>query len=104
MLNKRSPTGKKRTAKASKKIALRQRAQTKTISDAVRVQVVKRVAKRRATLRRAGLRPIQIWVPDTRAPGFAEECRRQSLLLRDDPQERETLDWLDRAVDTTGWT
>jgi hypothetical protein len=24
---------------------------------------------------------VQIWVPDTRAPGFAEECRRQCLLL-----------------------
>ena len=33
--------------------------------------------RRRDKLRAAGLRPIQIWVPDTRAPGFAEECRRQ---------------------------
>jgi hypothetical protein len=24
-----------------------------------------------------GMRPIQIWVPDTRAPGFAEEYQRQ---------------------------
>ena len=37
-----------------------------------------RVAKRRAALRAQGLRPIQIWVPDTRAPGFAEECARQA--------------------------
>ncbi|MBO9194168.1 antitoxin MazE family protein [Rhizobium sp. 16-449-1b] len=27
------------------------------------------------------MRPIRIWVPDTRQPGFAEECRRQSLLV-----------------------
>jgi len=40
-----------------------------------------RVRKRRAALRAAGLRPLQIWVPDTRHPGFAEECRRQSLLV-----------------------
>lgn len=40
-----------------------------------------RVRKRRAELRRAGLRPVQIWVPDTRRPGFAEECRRQSRLV-----------------------
>jgi len=40
-----------------------------------------RVAKRRQALRAKGLRPIQIWIPDTRAPGFAEECRRQSLLV-----------------------
>jgi len=41
-----------------------------------------RVERRRAKLRGAGLRPIQIWVPDTRAPEFAEECRRQSRLIR----------------------
>ena len=40
-----------------------------------------RVQRRRDKLRAAGLRPVQIWVPDTRAPGFAEECRRQCLLL-----------------------
>src|SRR5208282_1674303 len=39
-----------------------------------------RVRKRRAALRDAGLRPVQIWVPDTRRPGFAEECRRQVRL------------------------
>ncbi|WP_366940900.1 antitoxin MazE family protein, partial [uncultured Halomonas sp.] len=36
-----------------------------------------RVKRHRAALRAAGLRPIQIWVPDTRQPGFAEEARRQ---------------------------
>ncbi|MDE0696307.1 MAG: antitoxin MazE family protein [Boseongicola sp.] len=30
----------------------------------------------------AGLRPVQIWVPDTRRPGFAAECRRQARLAR----------------------
>ena len=38
-----------------------------------------RVQKRRETLRASGLRPVQIWVPDARRPGFAEECRRQAL-------------------------
>ncbi|WP_267358724.1 MULTISPECIES: antitoxin MazE family protein [unclassified Methylobacterium] len=42
--------------------------------------VAQRVRKRRDALRAAGLRPVQIWVPDTSRPGFAEECRRQSLL------------------------
>lgn len=32
-------------------------------------------------MRALGLRPVQIWVPDTRARGFAEEYRRQSALL-----------------------
>lgn len=42
-----------------------------------------RVARRRAKLRATGLRPVQLWVPDTRDPRFIEECRRQSKLLRD---------------------
>lgn len=43
--------------------------------------VSERVQKRRDALRAAGLRPVQIWVPDTRRPGFAEECRRQAALI-----------------------
>lgn len=37
-----------------------------------------RVSKRRLALRAAGLRPLQIWIPDTRRPGFDAECRRQA--------------------------
>jgi len=62
-----------------------------------------RVQRHRAGLRAAGLRPVQIWVPDTRSVGFAEECRRQSLMLRDDAHEAETLAWLADAADTDGW-
>ena len=40
-----------------------------------------RVAKRRAALRAQGLRPVQIWVPDSRAPGFAEECARRAAIV-----------------------
>ena len=43
--------------------------------------VRQRVQKRRDALRAAGLRPIQIWVPDTRRPGFSEECRRQARVV-----------------------
>lgn len=35
--------------------------------------------KRSDELPAAGLRPVQIWVPATRRPGFIEECHRQSL-------------------------
>jgi antidote-toxin recognition MazE-like antitoxin len=37
-----------------------------------------KVAAHRARLRAQGLRPIQLWVPDTRSPAFAKEARRQS--------------------------
>ena len=36
------------------------------------------VRRHRARLREEGLRRLQVWVTDTRAPGFAEEARRQS--------------------------
>lgn len=63
-----------------------------------------RVQRRRDKLRAGGLRPVQIWVPDARRPGFAEECRRQSRLLRGDPHEAEIMAWLDEVTDTQGWT
>lgn len=67
------------------------------------VESGERVHRHRVKLRAAGLRPVQIWVPDTRRRGFAEECRRQSRLLRDDRQEAETLSWLEAVADTDGW-
>ena len=54
-------------------------------------------------MRAAGLRLVQIWVPDTRREGFAEECRRQSLVLQGDRHEREVLDWLERVADIDSW-
>lgn len=62
-----------------------------------------RVQRHRAKLRDAGLRPVQIWVPDIHRPGFSEECHRQSRLLRNDPHETEMLDWLDSVADQDGW-
>lgn len=63
----------------------------------------KRVAQHRAALRAQGLRPVQIWVPDVRRPGFAEECRRWSESLRDDPAEADVMDWIEAVSDRTGW-
>lgn len=58
-----------------------------------------RVQKRRDALRAAGLRPLQIWVPDTRRPGFREECRRQATAAAAADALDETLDdFLDEAL------
>lgn len=65
--------------------------------------VTARVQKRRDALRMAGLRPVQIWVPDTRRPSFAEECHRQSASLISDKHEREILEWAASGADTEGW-
>jgi hypothetical protein len=64
-----------------------------------------RVQKRRDALRMAGLRPIQIWVPDTRRPGFADECRRQSGLVAQADHRDGALDqFMDEALaDVDGW-
>ena len=61
--------------------------------------VSERVQKRRDTLRAAGLRPVQIWVPDTRRPGFAAECRRQAALVAQADQfDTDLSDFMDAAV------
>ena len=37
-----------------------------------------KVQAHRQRLREQGLRPVQVWVPDTRSAGFAAEASRQS--------------------------
>lgn len=59
--------------------------------------VRKRVAAHRAELRKRGLRPVQIWVPDTRAPGFAEEARRQSRLVAAEDDFDEVMGFIERV-------
>jgi len=65
--------------------------------------VSQRVQKHRDGLRAAGLRPVQIWVPDTRREDFAKACQRQSSLLANDPLESDTSEWLQTAAETEGW-
>ncbi|MDR1648045.1 MAG: antitoxin MazE family protein [Zoogloeaceae bacterium] len=65
-----------------------------------------RVQKHRDALRMAGLRPVQIWVPDTRRSGFAEECRRQCCLAAQaDMADMDMRQFMDEALaDVDGWT
>lgn len=68
--------------------------------------VNERVQKYRTALREAGLRPVQIWVPDTRRPEFAEECRRQSrLVAQADQADTDMQRLMDETLsDMDGWT
>jgi hypothetical protein len=68
--------------------------------------VNQRVRKHREALRMAGLRPVQIWVPDTRRPDFAEACRRQCLLAAQaDSADTAMQQFMDEALaDMDGWT
>ena len=65
-----------------------------------------RLQKHRDALRKAGLRPVQFWVPDTRRPDFGAECRRQSRLVAAADQADRDLQDLPEAsiVDVEGWT
>jgi len=68
--------------------------------------VIAQVQKRRDALRKAGLRPVLIWVPDTRRPGFAEECRRQCLLVAQaDSTDMAMQQFMDEYLsDVESWT
>lgn len=70
------------------------------------MQVNDRVRKRRSALRKAGLRPVQIWVPDTRQRGFAAKCRRQCQLVARADEADTFLQQLasESVADIEGWT
>ena len=53
----------------------------------------------RARLRAAGLRPLQIWVPDTRTPRLAKQARHQSLLASAKTSEQEVAAFIDDVAD-----
>lgn len=63
------------------------RTPSKSSRDKVRVH--------REKLRRKGLRPIQIWVPDVRSPKFAAEAHRQSLAVAHSAQGKDDQDFID---------
>lgn len=47
-----------------------------------------RVREHRTRLRKAGLRPVQIWVPDVRSKSFAQAAHQQSLAVAKSPHAR----------------
>ena len=51
----------------------------------------------RRTQRARGMKLLRVWVPDPKAPGFADEAERQGRLLRGRPEEREALDFIEAA-------
>lgn len=62
------------------------------------------VRRYRERMRQAGFRLVQLWIPDTRAHGFAQECRRQSrLAARNKRAENEVMTWIEAQEDAEGW-
>jgi hypothetical protein len=54
-----------------------------------------KVRAHRARLRKQGLRPIQIWVPDVRSKAFARAAHRQSLAVANSPHAKEDQQFVD---------
>lgn len=54
-----------------------------------------RVRQHRERLRRQGLRPVQIWVPDVRAPEFIAEAHRQSVAIATSDNEADDQAFVD---------
>ncbi len=57
--------------------------------------VKEKVRDHRARLLGAGLRPLQIWVPDVRSAAFRAEAHRQSLAVAASACEREDQAFID---------
>jgi hypothetical protein len=58
-----------------------------------------KVRQHRERLRALGLRPIQIWVPDVRAPAFRSEAHRQSLAVATSAHAHEDQAFIDAVSD-----
>lgn len=58
-----------------------------------------KVQQHRQRLRAQGLRPIQLWVPDVRAPAFRAEAHRQSARIAASDCVRDDQDFIDAISD-----
>jgi len=57
-----------------------------------------RTRRYRERMRARGLRRIELWVPNTCAPGFAEEAHRQALALANSPYEKDDQAFVDAIL------
>jgi len=62
-----------------------------------------KVRAHRERLRRQGLRPIQLWVPDVRAPSFKAKAHRQSLAVAKSRHAKSDQDFIDAISDLNGF-
>jgi hypothetical protein len=58
-----------------------------------------KVRANRARLRAQGLRPIQIWVPDVRAPSFIAAARKQAKAVAASRHAKKDQSFIDAASD-----
>jgi Protein of unknown function (DUF3018) len=64
------------------------------------VPAARRMKGYRERLRAAGLRPVQIWLPDTRSAGFIRKCRAQARAIAAHDPGGDELQWfIDRTYE-----
>jgi len=61
-----------------------------------------KVRAHRERLRRQGLRPIQLWVPDVRTPSFKAKAHRQSLAVAKSRHAKADQEFIDAVSDGSG--
>lgn len=62
-----------------------------------------KVRAHRERLRRQGLRPIQIWVPDVRAPSFKARAHGQSLAVAASRRAKADQEFIDAVSDLSSF-
>lgn len=62
-----------------------------------------RMAAYRARMRAKGLRQVQLWVIDTKAPGFQKELNRQVRAVNRSDARDGIYEWMEAVQDTDGW-
>jgi Protein of unknown function (DUF3018) len=61
-----------------------------------------KVRAHRARLRKEGLRPVQIWLPDTRSAEFKRMAHKQSVAVARSRYAREDQEFIDSVSDRSG--
>ena len=68
-------------------------------SESKRKATREKVRSYRERLRLQGIRPIQIWVPDVRSPGFRAVAHRQALAVAHSSWEADDQGFIDAVSD-----
>jgi Protein of unknown function (DUF3018) len=60
------------------------------------VPAARRMSAYRARMRKAGLKQVVMWLPDTKSPAFIKTAKLQSLAIaKHDPAGDEMLKWIE---------
>lgn len=60
----------------------------------------RRMSAYRARMRKAGLKQVVMWLPDTKSPAFIKAAKQQSLAIaKHDPAGDEMLQWIESVYE-----